>query len=99
MINALILILTAHLIADFPLQNKFVSIKKCDTFEYMMIHCLIYAGVLTIALNQIGIGWWVFLPLLVSHAIVDYYGACKVQLTLWQDQLLHLIVIGVLCIL
>jgi len=90
---SLILLLTLHLFADFPLQNKWVSERKCDTWEYMVIHTVLYAGVITLGLSYLGISEMWFIPLALSHWFIDYSSGCKMKLNLWQDQLIHITIL------
>lgn len=81
-----------HWIADFIFQNRFISSQKCDMPLMMAIHCLIYGGVFYLVLH---LSIWLVLFIIVTHYFIDHFSSCKDKLSLFEDQLLHLMVLGI----
>lgn len=70
----LLLVLTAHYIADWGLQTAFVSQNKGKYWIVMFSHCFLWAGCISIALQYLGIFLaWKFLFLLFGHWIMDSF--------------------------
>ncbi len=101
-VSLFIQLLTAHLIADYPLQGEFLAQNKGNNLLLMITHCIIWAGLLTtvISLNLklsdshfIG----VFLMLGSIHYAIDVtkcffsklFPNQSLTVLLWIDQLLH----------
>lgn len=89
MTNFLLLIF-AHYLCDFGLQNDFIAkfkVPKSAGFwvHVMVAHCSMQAlGVLLVTKNP-----YLALAEFVSHFIIDY-AKCTQKLTFNQDQALHL---------
>lgn len=72
---SLLLILTAHLIADFFLQSAGWAQKKTQKFRYLVGHALVYAVVLAIAMFPcipVGVAWSPFAVIAGSHFLIDW---------------------------
>ncbi|UWG96381.1 DUF3307 domain-containing protein [Dehalobacter sp. DCM] len=70
-----VLLLVAHFIGDFILQTAAIAQKKTQSIRFFAIHCLIYAGIMLIALfnfaslNLTAVGAYVMI--VGTHAVVD----------------------------
>lgn len=86
----ILIAIACHFIADFPLQSVWFVTEKGKSWEVNFYHAAVYAALFFI----LGATLWQTWILLVSHFIIDplkaRYGIVKY---IWQDQLLHLIVI------
>ena len=87
------IMVAAHFIGDFPCQSVWFCIEKGKSWEVNFYHAVTYASVFLL----LGATWWQFLILAGSHFLIDplkaRYGIVK---TIWQDQVLHGIVIACL---
>lgn len=74
--NLLILIF-AHLLADYPLQGEFLATMKGKNMIVLVSHAGIWTGVIATAAHLIGIDINVFdvALLFVVHAVADYFKA------------------------
>ena len=67
-------LLFGHFIADWALQNDFVSQNKGKVWFIMLAHCMVWSGVICFLLAYMGIFTiWKFLFLLIGHWIADKY--------------------------
>jgi hypothetical protein len=92
-----ILLIMAHYLCDFALQNDFVAKFKAVKIngEYnpiwyhcLIAHCAIHALAVYLATNSIYLCLFMF----VTHFVIDQ-SKCLNKLTFNQDQSLHVIVI------
>lgn len=104
--NLLILIF-AHLLADYPLQGEFLANMKGKNIIVLFSHAGIWTGTILIALYLMGgeVTYFDVASLFVVHAIADYLKAAN---KLWYkkldalkggllcDQLIHMVQIIVL---
>lgn len=99
--NLLILIF-AHLLADYPLQGDFLANMKGKNMIVLVSHAGIWTGTIAVAAHLIGIDITVFdvALLFIVHAIADYLKAKPVGIYkrldslkggLLLDQSIHLI--------
>jgi hypothetical protein len=86
--NLLILIF-AHLLADYPLQGEFLATMKGKNVIVLVSHAGIWTGVIATAAHLIGIDInvidvaWLF----VVHALADYFKAKPVGIYKNMDSL------------
>lgn len=76
---SLLLLLTAHFIADFYLQSDDCSEKKIKKFRYLARHALMYALVFAIILFlciPCNVIWLPFLIVVLSHFFIDWIRIC-----------------------
>ena len=97
----LVVLLTAHLLGDFVLQNDFLAKNKGNNIFIMCIHCYlwsiaIFVGFIILNLN---IGLLTFLFLFITHFIIDQW-KCSIEdkskaltFDLYVDQSLHGLII------
>jgi hypothetical protein len=87
------LAIAAHFIGDYPCQSIWMCTEKGKSWEVNFYHAAVYASVFLV----LGCAWWQFLVLLATHFMIDplkaRWGMVK---TIWQDQLLHAVVVAVL---
>jgi len=91
-----LIILAVHLYADFHLQGSHISAKKCDVPFMMILHCTLYASIMSIVyyfvFDRHSIA--VFLILWLSHYLLDNYGCLFTknhkEMSIWLDQAVHL---------
>ena len=98
----MLLLVYAHALGDIIFQPDRYASKKTSVLRYMVIHCYIYAGTVSIALWMLGyFAWWKPFAIFISHYLIDTYLAddndiYKLGKSGWYDQLAHiLILIGV----
>lgn len=73
-------IIFAHYIADWGLQNEFVSKNKGKYWIIMLSHCMIWTGLICFVLNWLGIfTYWKFIFLLVGHWISDKWKMDRIK--------------------
>ena len=85
------LLIACHFIGDFPFQPEFFVVNKGKSWEILFYHCSVYAATFVI-FAKISL-WFAFL-LLISHFIIDALKArYHIIKQIWQDQLLHGIII------
>lgn len=99
MVNNLILLLTVHCLADYPLQGDFLANIKGKNFFLLLVHSFIWAGMIYGALILLNIScnpfWFVFL--LVGHVVIDKWKCGRTDkskaltLDLYIDQAGHLL--------
>lgn len=106
MMNLLVLVF-AHLLADYPLQGEFLATMKGKNFIVLFSHAGIWTGTILTAVHLLGFDVTLFdvVSLFVVHAIADYakakpLGIYKDMNSLKEglliDQLIHLLQIIVL---
>jgi len=106
MMNLLILVF-AHLLADYPLQGEFLATMKGKNMIVLFSHAGIWTGTILTAVHLIGLEVTMFdvFSLFVVHAIADYLKAANklwykdmdaLKEGLLMDQLIHLMQIVVL---
>ena len=95
--NNILLIILGHYIADYPLQGNFLATTKGSNWYSLLAHSIIYALVISLCLEIIGIFViWKLAILLISHLIIDKIKTMakdkSKQLTtyLYIDQVLHI---------
>ena len=95
------LFLTLHAIADYPLQGDFLAKFKGTNWIAMIAHCLIWSGVIWIALYLTTDSKnWEFPFLFFGHMLIDKWKCSRSgngkELTsdLLIDQILHFVQIG-----
>jgi hypothetical protein len=95
--DILIKLITVHFLADFALQGEFVALNKGKVPIIMVAHCAIQAGLSWWMVSSHPLAWLVLLVVFVTHMAVDY-AKCQGRINLLQDQLLHLIILGLLAL-
>lgn len=96
MFDTLIFMVAIHFIADFPFQGDWLGTQKSKSWELMVYHCLIYAGVFVVFG---GVETVYAAILFASHLAIDSLKArWKLIKPIWVDQLLHIAVILALVI-
>lgn len=100
--NEIYLLLTAHAIADYPLQGDFLAKFKGSNWIAMVAHCLIWSGIIYLCLFHLGYKKdWIFPFLFFGHMVIDKWKCSRSgngkELTtdLLIDQLLHFVQIAV----
>jgi hypothetical protein len=105
--TAILMLLAAHYLADFALQNDYVATAKAhvhdraDGIHALVAHAAHHATLIAIALAVLG-GDWMLGALIVgvTHALIDYGKAVHQWYGIHVDQLAHiiiLIVVAVVC--
>ena len=89
--DLLILLILAHFLADYPLQGDKMAVEKCPGHDVTMdwrwwlaAHAATHGFFVALLTGIPLLG----LAELVGHALVDY-GKCRLQYSLFVDQLLH----------
>lgn len=97
-IEAIILMLTLHCIADYPLQGDFLANIKGKNFFLLMVHSFIWSGVIYFGLKYLGMASpWEFFALFIVHAAIDKWKCNRPDKTksltgdLYIDQAAHLV--------
>lgn len=94
--------IVGHLIGDFALQSNWIATNKGKSWEVNFYHAATHTAVLMLAV-KIGVGITLsFCPLLIlcfSHCFIDALKSrWNIVKTIWQDQLLHLVVMIAICL-
>lgn len=80
MIMAFLVLLFAHLLADYPLQGDFLANMKGKNKIVLVTHAAIWTGTISVAFFLLG--FTVTIPMILSlfivHAIADHMKAAKV---------------------
>lgn len=106
MLKTLFVLYIANLILDYPLQGDFLAIYKAKNNYILYVHCMIWAGGLSIVMMYLGIfEVWKLVMLLVGHIIIDGWKSRgwykKYNISDWNslyiDQWLHVVQL-VLCL-
>ena|ERR1700692_1821146 len=94
--SILILLITAHFIADYPLQGEFLAIQKnpwlpedkrfAPWYQAMTAHCFIHAGFVFLITGNV----WFFFVELIAHFITDV-GKCSKAMSYNVDQIIHVL--------
>ena len=90
-----------HTLADAALQTERMALCKGIVLRYMLSHCVIYTGVVSLGLIAFGnFAIWKALLLFASHFLIDTFlhsknDIKKIGYIGWVDQALHLLVLGV----
>ncbi len=94
MLSTFLALITAHLIADFPLQSDWLLARKHNP-AVLLLHSLIVAAVVVCLL---GATPWPLIAILAStHLVIDAIKVYALKDTLWSfflDQFVHLAVIA-----
>lgn len=92
MIENLIILIACHFIGDFPFQSEWFVSFKGKSWEVCVYHAAVYTATFVIFTD---ITMIFALILFVSHVIIDPLKArWHVLPYIWQDQLLHFVVIN-----
>ena len=95
--NEFLLLLACHFIGDFPFQSEWLASNKGKSWECMIYHCLIYTFTFVLFAK---ISLIAALIIFVSHLIIDPLKArYKIIKHIWLDQLLHVSVLLIICLL
>lgn len=88
-INSLLIILFAHMVGDFVLQPGYVNDRKGESYLYLFVHSVLYA----LPMYYLwGLDWkWVII--FFTHMIIDLMKARYELITIWQDQLAHIVIL------
>lgn len=86
LLRQLLVVLTAHYVADWGLQIPFVSENKGKYWIVMFSHCMQWSGVVCVALMSMGIfAWWKFVFLLIGHYAIDAWKMGSIKAYCSQD--------------
>lgn len=97
-IQAILLLLGAHYVADFAMQNQYVADAKADTsrpdwFHALTAHAAHHAVAAGIALAVLGLPWMLgALVVGVTHWLIDYGKAVRHWYGYHADQTAHVVV-------
>ncbi len=95
---AILLLIGAHYVADFAMQNDYVATAKADTsrpdwFHALTAHAAHHAVAAGIALAVLGLPWLAgALVVGVTHWLIDYGKAVRGWYGYHADQIAHLTV-------
>jgi len=96
----IIVMLTLHLIADYPLQGDFLAKIKGSNLFLMVVHSFMWAGIISIGLmyfNKLNGGFAEYIVLGFVHLLIDTWKCYRKDKTkalttdLYIDQFLHLL--------
>ena len=96
-IKIIMFLTLAHYLADYPLQGEFLGTMKGKLKYLMFCHCLIWTGVVCVALEVCGLfEWWKLVFLFIGHISMDTWKArhpearaLGLTYLLWIDQTFH----------
>lgn len=102
MVFTFIMFLVLHCIADYPLQGDFLANFKGKNDFILLVHSIIWAGIISFGFLYVGKQIEVIFPLLlVGHFFIDRWKSRKTDKTnaltkdLYIDQALHAVQIAV----
>ena len=82
--ESLLILYVANLILDYPLQGRFLAEYKTKNNYLLFVHCIIWAGGLSIVLMYLGLfAWWKVAMLLLGHIVIDYW-KCREVYKKWN---------------
>lgn len=94
----LIVLLTVHCVADYPLQGDFLANFKGKNFFLLCVHSMIWSGMIFITLTILGVVPVTLFPFLFfGHIVIDRWKCNRKDKTkaltkdLYIDQFLHLL--------
>lgn len=92
-----LLLVACHFIGDFPLQQGMIAQNKGKSWQMNFYHAAIYSSLFVIAAKTTVLAT---LILMISHFLIDPL-KCRWHIVkhLWMDQILHLLVIGLIAVL
>jgi hypothetical protein len=91
MLNTFLTLVACHFLADFPFQSDWLASNKGKSWELMIYHCLIYTATF-ILFAKVSLAFAAIL--FITHMIIDPLKArYHVVKQIWQDQLLHMVVL------
>lgn len=100
--ESLILLVLAHLIADFPLQTNTIYYLKMESSAGIILHSSIHALTAFLLTGLRWDLWYVWLFLLVTHAITDWAKLRYKSPTQWSgflmDQFIHLMILVLIAV-
>lgn len=97
-LTAVLLLIGAHYVADFAMQNQYVADAKADTlrpdwFHALTAHSAHHAVAAGVALAVLGLPWLAGALIVgVTHWLIDYGKAVRGWYGYHVDQVSHLIV-------
>ncbi len=90
----LLLLLACHFIGDFAFQDEWQVKGKAKSWEINFYHVAVYTSVF--ALLDVKLSLVSLAIIFVTHFIIDTLSArWNVLKYIWQDQILHILVLGV----
>lgn len=108
----IIFLLFSHFIGDVFLRSRFIDYHKSRSILVFIFHCFMWSGCISLVLKYYAIFTISkFLFLFVGHMVIDYFkmiadpntwevdGAVDISIYKIIDQFLHLLQLGVVCIL
>lgn len=100
--DSLIVLILAHLIADFPLQTNSIYQLKKESTAGILLHSGVHALMAFLLTSLRWDLWYVWLFLLVTHAITDWAKLRSKLPNEWSgflvDQIIHLLVLVVIAL-
>lgn len=96
MMEAIAIMITLHLIADFPAQGDFLANIKGSNTYLLLCHSFMWAGIIYFGLMYLGMASpWEFYFLAIVHAAIDKWKCSRpdkskaLTTDLYIDQSLH----------
>jgi len=87
----LLLLLSAHALADYPLQGDFLALNKSRTgpnyvpwWQALLAHSFIHGGLVALITGF----WWLGVAEIAIHAITDH-AKCEKKIGINTDQAIH----------
>lgn len=79
-ITPLLIVVWAHLIADWCLQNDFVATNKGKNLMIMLVHCACWTGAVCVALHFLNMyAPWKMVFLFIGHFVMDEFKCIGVR--------------------
>jgi hypothetical protein len=83
-IYALIYLFFAHFLADYGLQFSFIAKNKASNFWALLLHVLLYIGLMALALYPLShsLGWFYYFCgfNFILHLLVDFHTSKLIEL-------------------
>ena len=105
-INMIIMLVVAHCIGDYPLQGTFLAEMKGSNHFLLLVHSIIWAGVIYLALMIGGEAEpWKFVFLASIHLFIDHWKCTRKDKSkaltkhLYIDQALHMVQLAIVVVL
>jgi len=96
--TAILLLLGAHYVADFPLQGDFVAQMKGKRLYILFAHGVINAFIISLVLVYLGVfASWKFIVIAISHMVIDKWKSQKPKddahwYLIYYDQIGHILI-------
>lgn len=98
----LLWLVAGHFLGDFPFQSEWMTTQKGKSWEINLYHALVYTATIlvTAKIGGFNLPLSAIAILATSHFLIDPLKAkWSIVKYIWIDQILHLVVLGLIALL